>query len=201
MIAEFSVWKPLGMVVPDAILVLTPPSQSDGRSDVHDPEWQAFAIKHHLALVGCFFQDAVLSGIEKYADAGDSGYELVSFLDRSFNFKVPPILLWGFSAGGQFNYEFAVMYPSWVAGFVVNKGGVYYTALAPKETRDIPALWFIGERDAEWRRDIVRGIVNLNRVAGCQWELVKELDTAHSIGVSKELSKTFFATILKNLKK
>jgi pimeloyl-ACP methyl ester carboxylesterase len=32
------------------------------------------------------------------------------------------------SAGGQFNYEFAAWKPDRVAAFVVNKGGIYYTA-------------------------------------------------------------------------
>ena len=56
-----------------------------------------------------------------------------------------PLLLWGMSAGGQFNYEFAAWKPERVAAFVVNKGGIYYTAQIPKAAREVPGLLFTGE--------------------------------------------------------
>ncbi len=43
-----------------------------------------------------------------------------------------PLLLWGMSAGGEFNYEFVAWKPERVAAFVVNKGGIYYSALLSK---------------------------------------------------------------------
>ena len=33
-----------------------------------------------------------------------------------------------------------------VVAFVVNKGGIYYTALTSKAARDVPGMLFIGER-------------------------------------------------------
>ena len=61
---------------------------------------------------------------------------------------------WGMSAGGQFDYEFASWKPERVVAFVVNKGGIYYTALTPRATREVPALLFIGGNNFEDMREI-----------------------------------------------
>ena len=55
-----------------------------------------------------------------------------------------PLLLWGMSAGGEFNYEFAAWKPERVVAFVVNKGNVYYTGLASDAARRVPGLLFTG---------------------------------------------------------
>ena len=197
MIAEFSVWKP--KTKPKAVLVLTPPSQSDGRSDVKDLFWQNFAKDNNLAIVGCYFRDEIPTGIEEYADAIKGGKALLSYLAEHFGIPTPPVLLWGFSAGGQFNYEFACKYPEHTLAFVVNKGGIYYTALAPSATRNVPGLFIVGAQDAKWRRDIVTGICGVNNAAGAQWSLVEEPYTGHSYGDSRHLGTAFFEEVLGGL--
>jgi len=69
-----------------------------------------------------------------------------------------PLLLWGMSAGGQFNYEFTAWKPERVAAFVVNKGGIYYSALVPRAARDVPGLLFIGGKDLESRIATITGL-------------------------------------------
>lgn len=208
MFSGFSKWVPEGMKHPKAILVICPPSQSDGRNEVRDALWQKFATETGCALVGCYFRDEQPGWIEDYCHVRDSasGYLLRDYIFENFGITlrdktfpiVPPIFLWGFSAGGQFAYEFAVNFPDMVAGFVVNKGGVYYTALAPKPVRDIPALIIIGKRDDQFRQDILRGIWGLNRRAGAKW-LKMEEDTGHSEGSSREAGVEFFKGLLKEL--
>ncbi len=200
MIAEFSKWVPDG-ITPKAIIVLTPPSQSDGRGEVNNPDWQKFAQETSTALVGCYFRDDDPSGFEGYCDAShDSGHYLLKYCTNAFNMKEHELklLLFGFSAGGQFNYELAVWAPNYVKGFVVNKGGVYYTALAPPATRSIPSLWFMGTHDASFRKDIIRGIVGLNQQAGAKWMLIEE-NCSHEMGDSQDLSMEFFREILKKM--
>jgi hypothetical protein len=46
------------------------------------------------------------------------------------------------SAGGQFNYEFVAWRPERVLAFVVNKGGIYYSALLPQAARNVPGILF-----------------------------------------------------------
>lgn len=206
MITEFKLWLPEGVGKPKALVVLTPPSQSDGRGDVNDPEWQAFATKHGLGLVGCFFQDDVPTGIEQYCDMSHvdeyglcTGFRLTSFIERKFGWKHPKLLLWGFSAGGQFNYEFTARYPEDVAAFVVNKGGIYYTALASEKARKVPGLFIVGSKDALWRQNILYGIYGVNRIAGCDWSLKVE-DTGHSEGKSKAYGMELFEHVLEGVK-
>lgn len=197
MIAEFRMWKP--KVAPRAIIILAPPSQWDGRKDISDPGWRMFAKQHGCALVGCFFQDDFPTGIEEYADAKVSGQRLIDFLKLEMKSEVlPPLLMFGFSAGGQFNYQFAVNYPELVGAFVVNKGGIYYTALAPPATRNVPGLFIIGARDAEWRIAILNGIWAVNKVAGAEWGRVIE-PCAHALWESEEIGREFFTDILKRI--
>ena len=49
---------------------------------------------------------------------------IAKFSARSLHPEVAsaPLLLWGMSAGGEFNYEFTVWKPERVAAFIVNKG-------------------------------------------------------------------------------
>ena len=85
-----------------------------------------------LALVACRFTDKPhdQSFIEAYADVSKgSGQALLDaigkFSARSQHAEVAtaPLLLWGMSAGGEFNYEFAVWKPERVAAFIVKIGG------------------------------------------------------------------------------
>jgi poly(3-hydroxybutyrate) depolymerase len=199
LITKFSYWKPAKVNHPKAVVVLVPPSQSDGRDWVNDPKWQAFAEHEELGLLGCFMQDDIPEGlVEDYCNVRvtGSGRELIHFLELQFkDERIPPLLLFGYSAGGQFNYEFACCYPHLVKAFVVNKGGIYYTLLAPGETRALPALFFVGRRDAKFRQGSIDGIFGVNKVVGCKWRLIEE-DTRHEMGVSETASRLFFQQVL-----
>lgn len=180
---------------PKAVVVMVPGSNGDGRDMITIPRWKDFASTHNVALVGCYFQDVGPSQVEWYADAkGGSGAALLDAL-HEMKLHDLPILLWGFSAGGEFNYEFACWAPERVKAFVVNKGGIYYTALAPEATRQIPALWFIGGADAEFRRSILHGIYDMNAAVGCKWKKVVE-PVYHVVGSSERRTLAFFEDIL-----
>jgi hypothetical protein len=107
-----------------------------------------------------------------------------------------PLLLWGMSAGGQVNYELTAWKPERVIAFVVNKGGIYYTALVPKAARNVPALLFIGGKDSESRIAVVTGLFALNRRGGGMWALAQEPGVGHVVGKSKSLAIMFFEDIL-----
>src|SRR5262249_22556407 len=137
--AEFRLWLPIDVPTVQAALILVPGSNGDGRPMADDAVWQEFATKNKLALVGVRFTDKPheQSFIEHYVNVSQgSGQALLAALDRfAERVKHPelttvPLLLWGMSAGGEFNYEFVAWKPDRVLAFVVNKGGIYYTALA-----------------------------------------------------------------------
>ena len=203
--AEFRLWIPAGAGTLQAVLVLVPGSNGDGRSQVEDPVWQAFATAHKLALVGCHFTDKPheLSFIEEYAEVSQgSGQALIealsTFAARATHpeLATAPLLLWGMSAGGQFNYEFVAWKPERVIAFVVNKGGIYYTALAPRAAREVPGILFVGGKDLEFRTNTIVGLFAVNRRAGALWALAEEPGAAHVVGRSRDVAMVFFEDVL-----
>lgn len=203
--AEFRLWVPDNAGPLRAVVVLVPGSNGDGRSAVDDPVWQAFAINQKLALVGCHFTDKAhdQSFIEEYANASrGSGQALLDTLAvlaaraRHPELADAPLLLWGMSAGGQFNYEFVAWKPERVAAFVVNKGGIYYTALTPRAAREVPGMLFIGGKDLESRVNTIVGLFALNRRGGALWAIAEEPGAAHIVGRSRDMALIFFEEVL-----
>ena len=204
-VAAFRWWHPPEAKALLGVAVLVPGSNCDGRAEVEDPFWQDFARQHRLALVGCWFQDHPHENmkIEDYAHARDgSGRALLDAVDRLAKAAahpeaaIAPLLLWGHSAGGEFNYEFACWDPARVAAFVVNKGGYYFTHLAPAATRAVPGIFFVGGKDEAFRIQSIQGIFAVNRQAGAAWKLIVEPDEGHELGRTRELAVEFFAEII-----
>ncbi len=204
-IGAFRWWHPPETTALLGVLVLVPGSNSDGRAEAGDSFWQDFARQHRLALVGCWFQDHPHGNmnIEDYARAGDgSGRALLEAVDRLAKMAAhpeaaaAPLLLWGHSAGGEFNYEFACWKPERVAAFVVNKGGYYFTHLAPAATRAVPGLFFVGGRDETFRIQSIQGIFAVNAQAGAVWKLVVEPEAGHELGGTRNLGAAFFGEVL-----
>lgn len=168
----------------------------DGRDMAFGKGLGVWADANNVNLVGSFFEDINPDNIEGYADAkGGSGQALLDYLKKK-GMENLPIFLWGFSAGGQFCYEFACWRPELVKSFVANKGGFYYTALAPPATRQIPGLLFTGQFDAHFRQAILTGIFLMNmRDKDCNWQHYPEM-TGHDPGNSLGISLDHFADIL-----
>jgi poly(3-hydroxybutyrate) depolymerase len=203
--AEFRLWySPTAGKIQGAV-ILVPGSNGDGRSMAEETAWQAFAMKHNLALVGCRFTDKAhdQSFIEEYVNAGrGSGQALLNALDTfASRSKHPelgqaPLLLWGMSAGGEFNYEFVAWKPERVAAFVVNKGGIYYTALTSRAARNVPGILFIGGKDLESRIRTITGLFEVNRRAGALWALAEEPGAGHVVGRSIDVARVFFEDVI-----
>jgi poly(3-hydroxybutyrate) depolymerase len=203
--AQFRFWSPSAGGPLRAVLVLVPGSNGDGRSMAQDTVWQAFATRNRLAIVACRFTDKPhdQSFIENYVNVGQgSGQALVDAITRFAQraehpeLATAPLLFWGMSAGGEFNYEFAAWKPERVAAFVVNKGGIYYTMLASRAAREVPALLFIGGKDLDSRVNSITGIFSENRRGGALWALTEEPSAAHIVGRSRDLSIMFFDDVL-----
>jgi poly(3-hydroxybutyrate) depolymerase len=203
--AEFRLWLPDGAGTVRALVILVPGSNGDGRGQVDDPFWQTFAAKRHLALVGCRFTDKTHEQmfIEHYVDVSKgSGQALLDALaslgTKSGHAELAsaPVLLWGMSAGGEFNYEFTAWKPERVIAFVVNKGNVYYTALAPLAARRVPGILFTGENDLSFRVDAINGLFAINRRAGALWAYAQEPGVGHEVAHSREFAAVFFDEML-----
>ena len=203
--AQFRFWAPPGNDALRAVLVLVPGSNGDGRGMAEDTVWQGFAARHRLAIIACRFTDRQHEQgfIEEYIAVGlGSGDALLTalgrFAERSGHREVAgaPLLMWGMSAGGQFNYEFVAWKPERVAAFVVNKGGIYYSALLPRASREVPGMLFIGGKDLAFRNNTIAGLFAVNRRGGALWALAEEPGVAHVVGKSRDVSLAFFEDVL-----
>jgi dienelactone hydrolase len=204
--ADFRLWLPENVGPVRALAILVPGSNGDGRAQVDDPFWQEFAVAHHIGLVGVHLTDKPHDQmfIEHYVDVSKgSGQALVdalaSFAKKANHPEIAtaPVLLWGMSAGGEFNYEFAAWKPERVVAFVVNKGNVYYTALAPDAARRVPGVLFTGEKDLAFRVDAIAGLFAINRRAGALWAYAQEPGVGHEVAHSREFAAVFFDEMLK----
>lgn len=203
--AAFRLWIGEQTEQVKGIIVLVPGSNGDGRNMVESQSWQALANKSGMALLGCNFRDkrSPNMAIEQYADVKNgSGQAMIDVINRMASASGHPELgnapmaFWGMSAGGEFNYEFAAWKPERVITFVVNKGGVYYTALAPEATRAIPAIFLTGEIDNPYRNNIVKGIFSINRRFGAKWMFAEELGIGHQFTDSEDFVQKLFAQII-----
>ncbi len=203
--ADFRLWLPDSAGPVRALAILVPGSNGDGRGQVDDPFWQDFAAKHHVGLVGVRLTDKPHDRmfIEHYVDVSKgSGQALLDALASLANkshrpeIAAAPLLLWGMSAGGEFNYEFAAWKPERVIAFVVNKGNVYYTALASDAARQVPGILFTGEKDLAFRVDAIAGLFAINRRAGALWAYAQEPGVGHEVAHSREFAAVLFDEML-----
>jgi len=203
-LAEFRFWKPNSNNDYKGVLVIVPGFNYDGRKAVLDSVWQNFATKHNFLIAACHFKDYKDSiGKPPYREASKGSGEILLTAIKSYSKTISknyindlPLLFFGFSAGGQYNYEFACWKPEKVLSFVVNKGGYYQTGIAPIETHKVPAIFFIGEDDKYYRNDMIQGVYSVNRNFGANWTLIIEKNTKHSRKNSKNLSISFFESII-----
>ncbi len=205
-VAQFRFWAPPGAPSLRGVLVLVPGSNGDGRAMAQDSVWQEFASRHRLAIVACRFTDRSHEQgfIEEYiAVSKGSGDALLTSLSRFSErsghpeLGTAPLLMWGMSAGGQFNYEFVAWKPERVLAFVVNKGGIYYSALLPRAARQVPGMLFIGGKDLAFRNNTIAGLFAVNRRAGALWALAEEPGVAHVVGKSRQASLVFFEDVIR----
>ena len=203
--ADFRLWLPSGAPSMQAVAILLTGSNGDGRPMAEEAAWQEFATKNHVALVGCRITDKPhdQNFIEEYANVSQgSGQALLSALStlaaRTSHPELAsaPLLLWGMSAGGEFNYEFVAWKPERVAAFVVNKGGIYYTALTSRQSRNVPGILFIGGKDLQSRINTITGLFEVNRRGGALWALAEEPGVAHVVGQSIDVARIFFEDVL-----
>lgn len=203
--AAFKLWFDKDIKMLKGIIVLMPGSNQDGRYMVHDTTWQNLATRHHFALLGCNYKDKIhdVMAIEEYVDVKrGSGQALIDILkifsktSQHPELEFVPMALWGTSAGGEFNYEFACWKPERVITFVVNKGGVYYSALAPEAAWEVPGVFFIGSKDIPHRNDIIRGIFSMNRRFGAKWMFIEEIGLGHECENSERFVQDYFDKII-----
>lgn len=196
---EFRLYVPDNVSKVRSVIALVPGLNGDGRGMADDVAWQALAERTQSALLGCSMR----------GDAGGSYYEAEKWSGKIFlealkklavaskhpEVAEAPIALWGHSAGGQFNFNFACWKPERTIAFVANKGA-YYGLNAKPSVRKVPALWILGQKDTEVRVKNITERYQDGRKSGALWALVPEPNEGHGVGRSRDIGMVFLEEVL-----
>ncbi len=197
--ASFRLWFSEDSEKIASVIVLTPGTNGDGRGWVNDTEWQRLARETGAALLACSLRgENGGSYCEPQRWSGEillHALETLGAQGRHPELAAAPLTLWGHSAGGQFNFNFACWRPDRVVAFVVNKGA-YYTGAPSDATRQIPALFIAGEVDESIRVENITSLYARHRRLGAPWCLAVEPGAGHEVGRTKELGIAFLRPIL-----
>lgn len=175
-----------------AILVLN----GEGRKNADDPLWQEFARANHLALVACLIEGEY---IDAPAGSGNALEEaLAAFARQTSHPEIAsaPLLLYGASAGGEFNYNFVIWKPQRVMAFIVNKGGYYNQQQPDPQAYSVPGFFILGLQDEQYRIDAVTSMYTKGRQKGALWALAPQPASGHEFSKTPALARTFFQSVL-----
>ena len=198
--AEFRLWLDDGAPAPRALLVVLPGYQGDGRGNATNASWQSFARKHKLGILGVKFQ-CQENGPSYHSVEGGSGDALFAALRKlATDSKQPAVadarlLVWGHSAGGQVAYGLGCFKPDRIIAFAAIKGGYYNSKFNPR-VRQIPAMFFIGEKDEDFRRENITKVFEDNRGSGALWCITIEPKAGHEVGKVNNVILPFFESCL-----
>ena len=195
--AAFRFWSPTYAQPIRGVLILVPGLNGDGRGMLQNPLWQNLARKYRLAIVSSFMRGtdyhnalkgtgaALLEALKKFA--GESGHPEIAHA---------PLVMYGESAGGQYDYSFALMNPEMVIAFVVNKGGVYSHDEPDSRMRGDPGLFFLGQSDTAERIKAITDIWTAGRLRGALWALAPQPDSGHEFSKTAAVAAVFFDAVL-----
>jgi hypothetical protein len=197
--AAFRFWSPLYDQPIRGVIVLVPGQDRDGRGMINDVAWQDLARKYRLALVACCMQGG--GYYEASTGTGDALLEAMkNFAKQSSHDEMAraPLLLYGESAGGEFNYNFVLWKPERVMAFIVNKGAYYNGESADARTRSVPGLFFLGQKDSDLRIQAITSIWTVGRKEGALWALAPQPNSGHEFSKTASVARIFFDGVLKN---
>lgn len=183
----------------EGILIVLHGTDSDARGIVEKTEWQDFAEKESIALVGVFFRGEG----EPYEDASKgSGVALLRMIDQIADrvhraeLKNAPLFFVGHSAGAMFSYNFACWMPKRTGAFVSVKSGPI-SPITDSIAGSIPGLFIVGENDLPSRVRTTAEVFAKQRNPDKAWAFALEPGGGH--GSNPQIAgfvKTFLREII-----
>jgi dienelactone hydrolase len=132
------------------VLLLQPGINAPGERHVSEPEWQDFARKHRLVIMGVGFKavgvDTRTTGYY-YPEQG-SGPAMMQAIEAvcaKTGIPKQPVLVFGFSGGAHFGHRFALWKPEMVRAYAVYAAGWWEKPTAA--LKNIPGLVSWGSED------------------------------------------------------
>lgn len=172
----------------------------DSRADTEDQHKRAWAAHHGFAVIATGKFGRFKGGVEgeDYTNF-QSGLQDIALQSGHTELLHAPMLLWGFSNGGQMAYALARLHPERKIAFIVNKGGYYISdADGGQEPIAIPAIFFGGENDKgnNDRKQVIHDLYRKGRNQNAPWCWIEERNAGHEVGNSEPLAFAFFDAIL-----
>lgn len=194
-IAQFRLWHPNPETPTRAVLICVPGANGDGRRMADQSDWQELATEFDMALIACHMaQGSYQNPAKGTGKAVDDALEAFGEKIGQTGLEDLPLVMWGHSAGGQFNYNYSQWEPDRILTFVVNKGG-YYVEPADKDSHEIPAIFFLGTGDKDYRVEGIQKIYFEGAEDEALWALFRE-PGGHGLGASKRYAMRYFRTII-----
>lgn len=182
-----------------ATVVFLNGTDSDARSIVSQPEWQAFAAKNNLALVGCYFRGDGEPYESAAAGSGEALLQMVRRLSEQTkrpDLRAAQLIFIGHSSGAMFAYNFTTWKPESVLAFVSIKSG----PISPSdnvEAAKIPGLFIVGEHDLEGRvRSVAKAYLSMAE-GDRKWAIAMEPGGGHGSSEKiRDLTRVYIEDIL-----
>jgi pimeloyl-ACP methyl ester carboxylesterase len=189
--AQFRMWIPDGHPKLTGILVLIPGTNGYALQLSDDAIWQKIASDWNFALLTIYFSGSTSIGSDycSSAESSDALLKAIRYFSKESShpeLAECPLAMIGHSAGGQFNYHFAVRHPERVLAFVTIKGG-YYFLNTTLQSREVPGLWFAGEKDLGYRKKNIKALFTSNRLQNAPWCYALDPGAGHEIGQTLQL--------------
>jgi len=196
-VAAFKMWLPGDVQQLDAMLILVPGHDGDGRGMADDADWQALARYWHCGIVACKMRGDSYDTASRWS-GNYVMQSLKEFARQSGHAEIEeaPLLFWGHSAGGAYSASFAEWKPDRVIAYVPNKGTSPINLDARKLR--IPALWIAAAHDqySYIPVDVTNAFV-AGRRAGAPWALAVQPNAGHEVGDTKMLGILFFDSVFR----
>lgn len=191
--ADIYVWN--GVKNPKAVLVLSPGCNGNGEGMIQQKDWQEFAKKHRLGLMGLSFasdESLLNNGRGYYFVSQGSGKILLQGIKETFK-KDLPIILFGFSGGAHFTSRFAEWKPERVLSWCAYSAAYWDE---PKKTEvNPPGLVICGDQDGRYGASLI--YFKQGRALGKPWLWISVPGTGHSInGNVEKFVRDYFTVII-----
>lgn len=180
---------------PQAVLVLAPGYNGNGRYLIEDSTWQEFAKQHHLLLIGLSFASDVSdlkAGKGYYYASEGSGKILLKGIEKLTREELP-ILLYGFSGGAHFVSRFAEWQPGRTKAWCAYSAA-WWDDPSPAESNP-PGIVICGEKDERLGASL--SYFQKGRSLGKPWLWITVTDNGHSPNLRAEnFIRIYFSGIL-----
>lgn len=191
--ALFRLWFPEN-TTPRTILVISPGSGSTSLGDVNLKEWQDYAKKENLALMGLQIQPK--SSVSAASNMVALLYALKELTSKHNIVEINdlPFLFSGFSAGGVLSYNYSLDRKNRTIAFANIKGFMNETSTSIKT---VPGLIIVGELEGNERAEQIKNAFYSHRRNQSVVCFAIEPNSGHSIDNSNVLVREFFSAVLK----